>query len=226
MILRSLYQSDIIMNHSRIATYIIFIPCLLLAAIFLLSPVLSAADGPTPEHTIGRLNAALLDTMKGADELGYKGRYQLLEPVISDVFALSFMASKAMGSHWKKLTPKQREIYLKTYTDWTVATYAGRFDGYSGESFDISRSAPVDQDTVAVKSSILKPGGERIVDFKYLLRRMSGEWRIIDIRIVEVSQLALTRAQFVSVMNKEGFDSLISMLKEKTMAFAGKGKGK
>jgi phospholipid transport system substrate-binding protein len=196
----------------------------LVAAILFSSPAPASSDGPAPEDAIGRFNAALLDTMKRADELGYKGRYKLLEPVIKDVFALSFMASKAMGSHWKKLTPKQQEIYLKTYTDWTIATYAARFDGYSGESFDVSRSSPVDQETVSVKSSILKSNGERVVDFKYMLRRIAGGWRIIDIRIVEVSQLALTKAQFVGVMNKEGFDSLISMLKEKTRAFSGKGK--
>jgi phospholipid transport system substrate-binding protein len=213
-----------IMNHSRRSTYLIFIACSLVAALFISTATPASPDGLTPEDTIGRFNAALLDAMKKADALGYKGRYQLLEPVITDVFALSFMASKAMGSHWRKLTPKQRGIYLKTYSDWTVATYAGRFDGYSGEIFDIARSVPADRDTVSVKSSIMKPNGDRIVDFKYLLRRMSGKWQIIDIRIVEVSQLALTRAQFVSVMNKEGFDNLISMLREKTKAFSVKRK--
>jgi phospholipid transport system substrate-binding protein len=213
------------MKHSRKLTCILSILSGSLVAIILLSsPFLASSDGPTPEDAIGRFNAALLDTMKRADELGYRGRYQILEPVVKDVFAMSFMASKAMGSHWKKLTPKQQEIYLKTYTDWTIATYAARFDGYSGEKFDVSKNSPVDKETVSVKSSIFKSSGERIVDFKYILRRISGGWRIIDIRIVEVSQLALTKAQFVGVMNKEGFDSLISMLKEKTRAFAGKGK--
>jgi phospholipid transport system substrate-binding protein len=183
------------------------------------------ADETMPAGAIEKFNASLLEAMKRADELGYDGRYKLLDPVIRDVFDLSFMATRALGSHWKKLTPKQQGIYLNTYADWTIATYAGRFDGYSGESFVISDSSGGSQDTRTVKSSINKPDGERIVDFIYLLRRISGKWQVVDIRIVGVSQLALTKAQFVSVMNKEGFESLISMLREKTKAFAGKGKG-
>jgi phospholipid transport system substrate-binding protein len=188
-------------------------------------PQATFSDDSKPVATIAKFNNALLEAMKRADQLGYQGRFKILEPVIKDVFALSFMGIKSMGRYWKKLTPAQQDLYMKTYTTWTIATYAGRFDGYSGEKFEVSKSSPVDAETVAVKSSMLKSDGERIVDFKYLMRRISGRWQIVDIRIVEVSQLALTRAQFVSVMSKDGFNSLINMLKEKTGAFAGKHKG-
>jgi len=175
---------------------------------------------------VAKFNNALLESMKKAGQLGYQGRYKILEPVIKDVFALSFMGKKSMGRSWKTLTPAQRDLFIKTYTAWTIATYAGRFDGYSGEKFEIAKNSSSESETVTVKSSILKPSGESIVDFKYVMHKISGKWQIVDIRIVEVSQLALTRAQFVSVMKKDGFDSLISMLKEKTVAFAGKSKGK
>jgi phospholipid transport system substrate-binding protein len=194
--------------------------------LFISCPSVASSDGTKPEAAIAKFNAALFASMKKADTLGYHGRYKLLEPVIKDVFALSFMGSKAMGGHWKKLTHAQQVVYMKTYINWTIATYAGRFDGYSGEKFEISGSSPLDSETVAVKSSIIKPDGKSAVDFKYIMRRHSGKWRIVDIRIEEVSQLALTRSDFVSAMNKKGFDSLISSLKEKTEAFAGKSKGK
>jgi len=203
------------------------IPALLLFALLYFcypSDVYSAEK--KPDAAIAKFNASVLESMKKADKLGYQGRYKLLEPVIKDVFALSFMGSRAMGRHWKKLTPAQQNLYMKTYSAWTVATYAARFDGYSGEKFTISRSSQIDSSTVAVSSSILNPDGKSVVEFKYIMRRISGKWRVVDIRILEVSQLALTRSDFVSVMDKKGFDSLISSLKEKTDAFAGKPKGK
>jgi len=188
--------------------------------VFLFCPAVSHCEASKPEAAIAKFNSTLLEAMKKADKLGYQGRYKLLEPVIKDVFALPFMGSKAMGSHWKKLSKAQQDLYLKTYSSWTIATYAGRFDGYDGEKFRISGSSKVDDKTVAVMSSILKPDGKSIADFKYMMRRISGKWQIVDIRIVEVSQLALTRADFVSVMNKKGFDSLIASLKEKITAFS------
>jgi phospholipid transport system substrate-binding protein len=103
---------------------------------------------------------------------------------------------------------------LKTYTEWTVATYAGRFDDYSGEQFKlISESAP-DRDTATVSSKLIESNRDE-VEFNYQLHRMEGAWRIVDVRILEVSQLALTKAQFVSILGLKGFKGLISMLNGK-----------
>jgi phospholipid transport system substrate-binding protein len=194
------------------------------ASLVLTVPSICYATDPLPEERLASFNAALLKAMKNAGTLGVEGRYKLLEPVIKEVFSLPFMGSKAMGGHWKTLTPSQKELYIKVYSEWTIATYAGRFDGYDGESFIQSRSADLKQESVPVKSSILKANGDRIVDFNYIMRRFSSGWQVVDIRILGVSQLAMTRAQFAAVMNTEGFDALISMLKNKTKAFYGKGR--
>jgi phospholipid transport system substrate-binding protein len=196
--------------------------CAIALNLAMFCPYISSADEALPEDGIAKFNAALLEAMKNAGKLGVEGRYGLLEPVIKEVFSLPFMATRAMGSHWKNLTPGQKKLYLEVYSDWTIATYAGRFDGYDGESFIQSRSADLKQETVGVKSSILKSNGDHIVDFNYIMRKFPGGWQIADIRILGVSQLAMTRAQFVDVMNKEGFDALISMLRKKTKAFYGK----
>jgi phospholipid transport system substrate-binding protein len=177
-----------------------------------------------PAGVIKKFNATLLEAMKKADELGFTGRYKLLEPAIKNTFALSFMAGQSPGRYWKTLTAGERDTLVRTYTDWTIATYAGRFDGYSGERFDIvSESGPV-QGTVTVISRLVKQNGEE-VGFHYLLRKVEGTWRVVDIQISGVSQLALTRAQFTAVMKDKGFNGLIAMLGEKIKGF-GKAGGK
>ena len=193
---------------------------LLLACIALLAtPQGGRAEQPGPKQTIQIFNVALLDAMKRADELGYAGRYTLLEPIIKDSFALSFMGTQSLGRFWKTLTEEQRTLFLKTYTDWTLATYAGRFDGFSGERFEVvSESAPA-QGTVTVISKLIESNNEAIV-FHYLMRKVEDRWQVVDIQILGVSQLALTRAQFTDVMKNKSFDGLISMLKEKTAGFA------
>ena len=61
------------------------------------------ASGATPQVTIDRLNEALLDIMRRADELGYRGRYEVVAPVVRETFDTTFMASKSIGPAWRKL---------------------------------------------------------------------------------------------------------------------------
>ncbi len=174
----------------------------------------AASEIPGPSAVIRNFDAALLEAMKKAEQLGYDGRYRVLEPVIKKSFALSFMAMQSVGRYGKTLKPEERESLVRNYTDWTVATYAGRFDGYSGEKFEVvSEKGPVGG-IVTVTSKLIKQNKEEVV-FRYLLRKTEGMWRIVDIQISGVSQLALTRAQFTGAITQKGFSGLISMLTEK-----------
>jgi phospholipid transport system substrate-binding protein len=194
----------------------------MISIIFCLSTMLFSSFGraeqPAPSDVIKKFNATLIDSMKRAKELGYSGRYQLLEPVIKDSFTLSYMATIAVGKYWKTLDEKEKRLLLDTYTEWTIATYAGRFDDYSGEKFELISASKPDQDTVTVISRLIESDEDR--DFYYRLRKMEGKWRIVDIQISGVSQLALTRSQFVNVINSKGFSALISILKEKIKKFS------
>ncbi len=206
------------------AAGLLVVSCILLM-ILLLCTISQAAETPGPQAVIENFNAALLEAMKKADELGYSGRYRLLDPVIKNSFALSFMGEQTLGRYAKKITAEERESFLKYYTDWTVATYAGRFDGYSGEKFEVvSESGPV-QGTSTVISKLIKQNGEEVV-FHYQLRKIKSMWRIVDIKILGVSELALTRAQFTEVIKYKGLNGLISMLKEKIAGFEKSGRKK
>jgi phospholipid transport system substrate-binding protein len=177
------------------------------------------AEQQEPADVIKKFNAALTESMEKADKLGYSGRYKILESVIKDSFALPFMATISAGRYWKNLNEKERSLFLETYTNWTIATYAGRFNDYSGERFELaSESKPV-QGIVTVISKLTQPKKEDI-DFYYQLRKVEGKWRIVDIQISGVSQLALTRSQFVSEIKNKGFDALISTLKNKIKDFS------
>jgi phospholipid transport system substrate-binding protein len=195
----------------------------MISIIFCLSTMLFSSFGraeqPAPADIIKKFNATLIDSMKRAKELGYSGRYQLLEPVIKDSFALSYMATISVGKYQKALNEKEKNLLLDTYTEWTIATYAGRFDDYSGEKFELISASKPDQDTVTVISRLIDSDNEER-DFYYRLRKIEGKWRIVDIQISGVSQLALTRSQFVDVINSKGFSALISILKEKIKKFS------
>jgi phospholipid transport system substrate-binding protein len=189
----------------------------LLASIAAASPgrATEAAGATAARATVERLYAALLDVMKRSEELSYDGRYAELDPVIQQVYDLPFMSAKTLGRHWKELSEEDRSRWVATFTRLTVSTYADRFDGYTGQQFEVLSVEPSSHETMMVRTRIV-PTDDEPVDLDYRLRDEQGSWRIIDLFMNgTVSELALRRSEYSSVVKRDGFESLVASLEEK-----------
>lgn len=177
-------------------------------------PLCVNAGSSEATDVVKRFNSTLIESMKRANELGFSGRYNLLAPVIEESFALSFMVKKSVGRYWETLEENQQKQLLDNYTHWSIATYAKQFNAYRGERFEVLPETELHRDTVTVVSQLITTDGKN-VDFHYRLRKPDSKWVVVDIQILGVSQLALTRSQFISVIKHEGFDALIHKLQDK-----------
>jgi len=181
-------------------------------------PMHIRGETPGPAQVISRFNVALIEAMRGGKELGFSGRYRLLEPVVTETFLSSYMASVSVGRHWKTLTEGQQRQFEKIYAEWLIASYAKNFHAYKGERFEITKQSQT-AGGAAVLSKLLNSQGKE-TEFDYRLRLTEDAWHIVDIRISGVSQLANTRAQFVSVLDQKGFDELVASLRQKIQEFS------
>ncbi|MED5263320.1 MAG: ABC transporter substrate-binding protein [Myxococcota bacterium] len=155
------------------------------------------------------LHGSMLETMKNADELGYSGRYDKLSEALMVSFDLTFMAQKAVGRNWKKFTPQEQEHWQSSFENVTAANYAGRFTGYTGQRFETLGTEPSSHDTIIVRTRLLNPDGDD-VDLNYRLRETPEGWRIIDVYLNgTVSELALRRSEYSSLIKRDGFQSLV-----------------
>jgi phospholipid transport system substrate-binding protein len=159
--------------------------------------------------------------MKGGKQLGYAGRYKLLEPVIDKTFAMAYMGKSSLGRYWKPLSEQEQKDFLALYREWSIAQYAENFDEYDEQSFKIVSESESAREIVTVNSDFTKAIGD-VIEFNYKLRQFKGQWRIVDIMISGVSQLANTRSQFMDVMAKKGLTGLNAMMKEKIEMFSKK----
>jgi len=188
-------------------------PTALTAQTALTTPAADRAD--TPSARVEALHANLLDVMKNAVALGYEGREKKLSSVIPEYFDTDFMARKSLGRHWDTADEASRKRYLETFTRFMVANYAGRFDGYSGQSFETLGEEPARLDTALVKTRLINPQDEN-VELNYRLRQVDGKWKIIDVYLDgTVSELALRRSEFVSIVKREDLNGLVAALEEK-----------
>lgn len=193
----------------------------LLAGLLLHGPA-AAADGRA-EDVVERLNAALLESMQGAQELGYAGRYQLLEPVLRQTFDFPFMARIAVGRDWAELSATEQEQVVDLFAEMSIANFAARFDGFSGERFAIVSERPGPRDAVVIESELRRPS-EPPVGLDYVLREFEDGWRIIDVLLdAKYSELARQRAEFAAVLRSGGLPDLISSLEDKIQALSGEG---
>jgi phospholipid transport system substrate-binding protein len=150
--------------------------------------------------------------MKQAKELGVKGRYDKLSPVLAKTYDLPLMTRIAVGPNWATLTPEQQKAVVAAFTRMTTATYASRFDGFSGEQFVILQTVDQKNGDKIVKTQIIQSNGKPVA-LSYLVRNTGSDWRIIDVYLNgTISELANRRAEFGAVLKSGGADGLVSSL--------------
>lgn len=177
---------------------------------------LPAAAQEDPARTvIQRFQQSLLAVMKEAKSLGVTGRYQRLQPRIEEAFHLPLMIRIATGSFWKKADKEQRSRLVAAFKRLSISTYANRFDGYSGQVFEIVGQRPGPQKTVLVKTRIVSPG-DSPARLTYVVKEFKGQWRIVDILLDnDISELAVRRSEYRRLLKKKGVDGLIATLNDK-----------
>ncbi len=190
-------------------------PALLLAASLALAALPVAAGAGEPRDPVDRLHVSLEEAMKRAEELGFEGRRELLDPVLASTYDLDWMAAKSLGRHWKKLSDEERTRWLALFRNLTVSTYADRFDGWAGESFEVLGDSPSSQGTLLVRTRIVRQDEEPVA-LHYRVREKDDAFRIVDVYLEgTVSELALRRGDYSSLVKREGFDALVSAVEQK-----------
>jgi phospholipid transport system substrate-binding protein len=178
----------------------------LLVAFVAVYSQMAVAAPPPPSQPVEKLNTALIDAMKDAKRLGYQGRYKKLAPVIKEVF---------------QFEPSERQAFVAKLTDLSIATYASQFDAYDGQAFRYDSTEDTKPERALVRYTMLVPNGEP-VRFEYIVNRTGTTWQIANIVVDGISDLALKKAQYTSIMDREGFDSLMAKLSQKISDYAKK----
>ncbi len=175
--------------------------------------------GATPREAVDTLNGTLIDVMKNAKQLGYQGRFKKLEPIVKKTHDFESVAQIAIGNHWKTLTSQQQQAFVDKLTEHSIATYAAQFNEYGGESFKYDSEQRLKPDRVLLRYFLNSPK-DKPVKFDYILTEENGRWRIVNIIVDGISDLALRKAQYTSIITREGFDSLLNKLSEKIADYA------
>lgn len=182
-------------------------------SILMVSASVSASE--TPEQVIQKLQSSLIQAMRDGPQLGYEGRFKVLSPVIDQSHDIELIIKTILGStYWSQLDDNQKNLVIDTFRQLSIATYAGRFTQHEGEQFEVIEQRELPHEQMLVRSQLTKSDGG-IVNFDYVLQQKEGRWRIVNILFDGVSDLAIKRGEYRSIMQRDGFSAFIELLKEK-----------
>jgi phospholipid transport system substrate-binding protein len=183
-------------------------------------PAAAIGTDPAAAQVVEKLHAELLEVMKKAKALGYKGRYQRLAPLVISSYDFPFISKLVVGRYWSEFSPEQKEQFVNTFTKLSIATYANQFAGYGGEHFQTISAEESTRGRLLIKTVLIKSNGEE-VELDYMLHQKERQWQIINVIAQGVSDLSLKRAQYTSYLKKNGFDGLLQKINDKIKNYGG-----
>jgi len=151
-------------------------------------------------------------------------REQKLRSIAESHFDFREMAKSAIGYHWKTLTPAQQAEFVPLFTTFIEDAYLSRIESYSVEKINQQIQSSMIQfikqtstgpDYAEVFSTVVLQDRKDPIAVNYEMRRDGSEWKIYDITIDAISVIANYRNQFNRVLNSDGYDKLVSIIRQK-----------
>jgi len=195
----------------------------LVFVVSLVSSGLLPLEAQTPSAAVAKIETyyqQLMPTIQQAARLSVRERDRRFTPVFAAVFDIPTMTRLAVGPAWKGFSAEQQAAVRDAFARFIVADYANQIKDYSGESFAVDPQTTPEArgGGEIVKTKLLQPGG-RTVSINYLVRRE----RVIDIYLNgTISDLAMRRDEFASIIASGGADALIKRLQDRTESLIGK----
>ncbi len=163
-----------------------------------------------PGKLIGQFQAAL-EALAQAEEPSFEARFTQLQPVIERTHDLPFIARLTLGFHWNELDETQRAAFVARFGELSVANYASRFGALDGNQFRVVEEQAQPRGRYLVRAELSRREAPP-VSFDYLLHETEAGWRIVNILVDGVSDLALKRAEYAKILRDEDFDALLATL--------------
>jgi len=161
----------------------------------------SRIDVDDPEDRIDVLHDTLLEAMRHGGT--HAERVAIVEPVVVALYDFETIARVSVGREWSKIGADGQQRLVDLLRRLSLATYADRFDSFAGQRFEREGVVTGKSGTV-VKAVIVRSNGERVA-LHYYFRND----RIFNVVADGVSDLALRRADYGSILRREGFAALL-----------------
>jgi len=159
---------------------------------------------------VGKFHQALLELM-GMDS-DRSARRVFIAPLVTSLYDVATISRISLGKTWRELDSEAQQDFMDRLQTLIVETYLARFVELRGQSFETIgvRVAPRGWvvSTVIGKSD----GGKVSLDYYF------RNGKVYNVVADGVSDLSLRRAEYASIVKKQGYGALLSHIDESIAA--------
>ena len=164
-----------------------------------------------PIGVVERLQTSMIEVIKESPALSYEERFKAIEKIAQFSFDIPGMARASYGPGYGSLTAEQKRTWLATYEKFHISSLAYSMQKYRGQTYRTLGYLEPGHDLVIVESKLDFPGRIADVLINYRVFRTHEGWRIVDVYSPPtVSEIAVRRAEYQTVLDRRGFDGLIA----------------
>lgn len=192
------------------------------ASLFTVATAFAGAAMPALANTapvapIQHLTDSLLQVMKAGPGTPVKQRFDMLAPVIDQVFDLDVVLRTSVGSTWASLPPNEQNMLRPAFRRYTIASYINNFDSFNGQQFTVEPQArPVGNGEQIVRTRITSPSGDSH-EIDYVMGNTGSGWRAVDVLADgAISRVAVQRSDFRRLLSRGGAPALVASLTAKS----------
>lgn len=187
-----------------------------LAVLFMISP--AAADEKEAELFVRSLAEQAIMVLRD-DKKPLETREARLRALLSAGFAMDTIGRYVVGAHWEKMSAEQQSEYQTLFSEWTLRSYSTRLGGYKDQEFEVLNAVDSGKKDIFVRTRINQPNGGKPVNCAWRIRKVNDQYKIVDIDVEGISMLITQKREFESLLNRQGVNGLIEMLKMRNSKF-------
>ncbi len=173
------------------------------------APVVSAESSAV--DSVRTTVEAILGLLKN-DNLDKAARRSAMEKEIGKRFDFRAMSQRTLATNWKKATDAEKQEFTDLFKQLIQNSYVAKLEAYTNET--VSYPADKAEGKKALVETLIKTASADI-PVNYKLYRKGNDWLVYDVIIEGVSLISNYRSSYQTIVKKEGFDGLMSKMKEK-----------
>jgi phospholipid transport system substrate-binding protein len=188
------------------------------ALVLALAAPASHAEDLAPDALVKTISTDVLAAMRDDKDIqagNPKKIASLVEAKILPHFDFAHTTRIAMGAHWRRASPEQREQLVREFRTLLVRTYSGALANYRDQVIEFKPLRAQAGDAQVTVRSEVRQSGAQAVSIDYEMEKTASGWKVYDVRISGASLAATYRDTFAEEVRNHGIEGLIDLLSNK-----------
>lgn len=172
-------------------------------------PAIAAVDTTDPQRFVSTLTTDGFQAMRTGSKDAAKAKFRTL---LTQNVAVDMIGDRLIRRWIPTISPAQHDAYKAALPTYVVGTYADRLFEYADATVKVVRSTPTAGGGADVTTQVIKPGRQPIPAV-WSVVQVGGAWKVLNLRVGGINIAMAQAADFDSVVQRQGFDALVKMMK-------------